>query len=280
LKKLFFSFMLLALPVFFGHLAVAQKTAGNEPQKVEKKDPAMESHKDYADLKIADCNACHKSEGVAPNHDADWVRSHRLLANQGEKNCADCHEQHFCLDCHQGGGIDANLSTRNYQADYTPKSHRSDWLEIHPMKALDNPQHCYRCHDKDYCSQCHSQFRPQNLQFLSHRRQFRDIQLSAIGPNHANFNTTQCQTCHPGGLLPTHQWSADHAREARRNLLACRSCHSDGNTCVTCHSAVPNAGLRVNPHPRNWNAVKNNYRNASNKGTCTRCHLPGDPMIQ
>jgi hypothetical protein len=285
-KKWFFAFMLLTVAVFVSHMAVAQKTAQVEPQKETAKEPekqaakpaARESHKDYADMKIAECNECHKGEGVAPNHDADWLRSHRLLANQGEKNCADCHDQQFCLDCHFGGGIDAKLSTRNYQADYTPKSHRTDWLEIHPIKALDNPQNCYRCHDRQYCQQCHSQFRPQDIQFLSHRRQFRDIKLTDIGPNHAIFNPSQCQTCHPGGLLPSHKWASDHAVEARRNLQACQSCHSDGDVCKTCHSAQK--GLRVSPHPRNWNAVKNNYRDKSNKRSCLQCHDVTDPALQ
>ena len=286
MKKWFFAFMLLTMPVLITQLAVAQKTTPAEPQKETGKEPkkqnskgsGKESHKDYADMKIAECNECHKGEGVAPNHDADWLRSHRLLANQGEKNCGDCHEQSFCLDCHQGGGIDAKLSTNNYRADYTPKSHRSDWLEIHPIKAKDNPQYCTRCHDQKYCSQCHSKFRSTDIQFLSHRRQFSNIQLSSIGPNHSIFTTAQCQTCHPGGLLPTHQWSADHAREARRNLQSCQSCHSDGDVCKTCHSAQK--GLRVSPHPRNWNAVKNNYRDKSNKRTCLQCHDASDPLLR
>jgi hypothetical protein len=284
LKKWFFAFMLLALTALVAQLAVAQKNTESEPQKEAqkevKKESARESHKDYADMKIADCNSCHKSEGVAPNHDADWVRGHRVMARDGQKNCADCHDQSFCLDCHQGGGIDAKLSTQNYRADYVPKSHRADFLEIHPLKAQNNPQTCYRCHDKKYCSQCHGKFSSNSLQFQSHRRQFRDIKLSDVGPNHANFNTAQCQTCHPGGLVPSHTWSADHAREARRNLQSCRSCHSDGDACVKCHSARVNSGLRVNPHPRNWSSVKGNYRDASDKKTCLRCHDVTDPLIR
>ena len=236
-----------------------------------------ESHKDYAAMKISECNDCHKSEGIAPNHDADWVRGHRLLANKGGGNCAQCHDQAFCLDCHQGGGIDVKLSTMNYQRDYIPKSHRTNWLEIHPIKALDNPQTCTRCHENQtYCIQCHSKFRQTNLQFLSHRRQFSDIKLSNVGPQHAIFiqngayNTALCQTCHPGGLVPTHTWSSDHAIEARRNLQSCQTCHSDGDVCMTCHSA--RTGLRVNPHPRNWNSISGNLRSKSNGRTCRQCH--------
>jgi len=232
-----------------------------------------ESHKEYAGLKIADCNECHQGSGVALNHDADWTRGHRLLAQKGAPNCAECHGQSFCLDCHKGGGIDADLSTANYKRDYVPKSHRNDFLEIHPIKARDNPQTCTRCHDQKYCAQCHSRFKGTDLEFQSHRRQFSDIKLSAIGPTHAGFTPADCQLCHPGGLLPTHQWAGDHAREARRNLQACQSCHGDGDVCMTCHSA--RTGLRVSPHPRNWDSVKNKYRDRSNGRTCRKCHDAG-----
>ncbi len=268
MKKWILGIMFLLLPALSVQLAVAQKKT---------------SHKDYADMKVADCNSCHKDEGVAPNHDADWARGHRLPANAGQKNCADCHDQSFCLDCHSGGGIDTKLSTKNYRADYTPKSHRSDFLIIHPLKALDNPQTCTRCHDQKYCTQCHSKFRGNSLQFQSHRRQFSDISLGSIGSNHASSTPAQCQICHPGGSLPSHQqWSGDHAREARRNLQACQSCHSDGDVCIKCHSARGGtaAGLRVSPHPRNWNAVKRNYRDASNKRTCLRCHDITDQLLR
>lgn len=246
--------MLLALPALYVQQAVAQKQA----------------HKEYSSMKIVECNGCHKAEGIAPNHDADWDRGHRLVASKGDKNCAECHDQSYCLDCHQGGGIEVNLSTQNYKKDYIPKSHRSDWLEIHPIKASDNPQTCIRCHDQKYCSSCHSKFRGEDLQFLSHRRQFSDIKVSSIGPNHASFTPNDCQTCHPGGVLPTHVWSDEHGREARRNLQACQSCHSDGDVCVKCHSA--RTGLRNNPHPRNWGSISGNYRNQSNGRSCIKCH--------
>ncbi|MCM2359901.1 MAG: cytochrome C [Geobacteraceae bacterium] len=261
MKKLLFGLMLFALSALYVQLAVAEK----------------EPHKDYASLKIPECNACHKAEGIALNHDADWVRGHRVLAARGGAKCTECHDQAWCLDCHQGGGIDVGLSTQNYKRDYIPKSHRSDWLELHPLKALDNPQTCTRCHtEQKFCIQCHSRFKATDLQFQSHRRQFRDIKLSSVGPQHAIFeqngviNTAVCQTCHPGGLVPTHTWSGEHAIEARRNLQACQTCHSDGDVCLTCHSA--RTGLKVNPHPRNWSAVKGNFKDKSNGRSCIRCH--------
>jgi hypothetical protein len=227
-------------------------------------------HKDYAAMSIKECTQCHQGEGAAPNHDADWVRGHRLVASKSDKNCADCHDQQFCLDCHTGGGIDADLKTGNYRANYIPKSHRTDFRELHPISAIDNPQTCTRCHDSRFCSECHAKFRGQDLMVQSHRRGWSDLPATAGGPVHSTFNTSQCPTCHPGGLLPKHVWSADHAREARRNLQACQTCHSDGEVCMTCHSA--RRGLLINPHPRNWNSVKDRYRSKSGGRSCIKCH--------
>lgn len=258
MKKLSFIFVSLALLAVISALSITQAIAQKE------------SHKDYGDMKISDCNDCHIAQGVAPNHDVTWLRSHRLSAERGESNCIECHKQSFCLDCHTGGGIDAKLSTRNYTRDYVPKSHRSDFLELHPLSAKSSPQSCNRCHDQKYCTSCHAQFKNEDLQFQSHRRQFRDIPLSSVGPIHASFTAAQCQSCHPGGLLPSHRWAADHAVEARRNLRACQTCHDQGDVCITCHSG--RTGLKVNPHPRNWNAVKDNYRSKSGGRSCIKCH--------
>ena len=238
------------------------------------------SHKEYASMPIKDCNECHKEQGIPLTHDNDWagkhhqdtnwMGEHRALAGKAGKICAGCHDQSFCLECHTGGGVDVESRKMNYKRDYVPKSHRSDWLELHPLKALDNPQTCTRCHQQKYCADCHSKFRSTDLEFVSHRRQFSDIQLTSAGPNHANFTTAQCQTCHPGGMLSSHNWSGEHAREARRNLQSCQTCHSDGDVCLKCHSA--RTGLRVSPHPRNWGAISGNMKDRSSGRSCIRCH--------
>ena len=68
------------------------------------------SHKEYASMAIKECNVCHKGEGIAPNHDADFVREHRMLAGKAGNNCNQCHDQAWCLDCHQGGGNGSDLT--------------------------------------------------------------------------------------------------------------------------------------------------------------------------
>lgn len=228
------------------------------------------SHKNFATMTLKECANCHKGSGVAPTHGSDQMREHSFLARRAGKNCTDCHNQQFCLDCHQGGGIAADLSISNYRTNYVPKTHRTDFREIHPIKALDNAQTCYRCHDTKYCSECHAKFRGEDLMIQSHRRAWSDLQAGSPGPAHASFTADQCQSCHPGGLLSKHVWSAEHATEARRNLQACQTCHSDGEICMTCHSA--RSGLKVNPHPRDWNSVKSRYSKKSGGRSCQKCH--------
>jgi hypothetical protein len=217
-------------------LYVTQATAQKQP------------HKEYAEMKISECSDCHKGEGIAPNHVGDWTRSHRVLASKAGNNCAQCHDQSWCLDCHQGGGINADLSAATFGRDYIPKSHRSDFVTIHPLKALDNPQNCYRCHDQKYCNSCHDRFPKGSLRIKSHLMQGSSRQGYAFG---------------------------DHASEARRNLQSCQACHPEGDVCIQCHSKGG-----TNPHPRNWLSIKNNFLNKVGSRGCTKCHNPNDPELR
>lgn len=232
---------------------------------------SLTPHKDYAEMSIKDCNECHDSSGVTLNHGAMWTKEHRLYAEKHPNNCKDCHQLSYCLDCHTGGGIDNDMHKSTSGADYMPRSHRTNFKEIHPIAAREDPRSCYRCHDaRRFCEECHNKFNRNDLAFLSHRRQFSDIKLKDVGPNHSIFNAAQCPTCHPNGLVPVHQWSAAHAVEARRNLSSCQTCHPEGDVCLKCHSAM--TGLRVNPHPRNWSSVKGRFGRASDNRTCLKCH--------
>ncbi|HXX57903.1 MAG TPA: hypothetical protein VEI96_07865 [Thermodesulfovibrionales bacterium] len=232
---------------------------------------AQTSHVDYATMEIKDCNACHKASDVPLNHGSFWVTDHRLYAEKQPHNCKDCHKKSFCVDCHYGGGIDDDLNRSQFGPSYMPKSHVTDWREIHPIKALDDTKSCFRCHNAvQFCQACHNKFNPNDLMVKSHRRGWSDLEVKAGGPKHEVFNTAQCPTCHPNSLVPANQWAPQHAQEARRNLSSCQACHSDGAICLKCHSAV--TGLRVNPHPKNWDKISGRLSSASKNSTCIKCH--------
>lgn len=223
MKRYVFLLAILAYGIIF--FAQASNAAGKD------------DHAGYAKLEIKECNACHKSEGIAPNHGIDFAREHRALGSKAGNNCKACHEQKFCLDCHQGGGDGAKLS---FGGDFKPKSHRSDFVSLHPMKALDNPQQCYRCHEpKAFCNSCHDRFPKGRMHIKSHLRS--------------------------GGAQTYAWWRAEHSTEARRNLASCAACHQDGDVCLQCHSAK--VGAKINPHPRSFKGL-----NGRGNSTCRKCH--------
>lgn len=123
-----------------------------------------------------------------------------------------------------------------------PKTHRSDYISIHSVKAADNPQNCYRCHESRFCSDCHGRTREKgNMNIRSHRK---------------------------AGSSQLYDWTSDHASEARRNLQSCEACHPDADVCVICHRSG-----QTNPHPRNWRDISKRYKDESGGRTCRKCHI-------
>ena len=208
---------------------------------------SLTGHADYGTtMEIKFCTECHVLNNVEPNHGSFWMRDHRLYKEKLPSNCNDCHQHSFCLDCHTGGGIDRDLHVSNFGVDYMPRSHRTDFREIHPIKALDDPRSCVRCHDAvKFCAECHDRFPKGTLNIKSHQM---------LGPNGQKY----------GFAL------GEHSREARKNLQSCQSCHPDGDVCIQCHSSG-----KTSPHPSGWNKVRGRLKRASDERTCLKCHLPG-----
>jgi hypothetical protein len=184
---------------------------------------ARTDHKEYRGAKLEDCRDCHSGSGVMDNHGAFFMNEHKQLAQKASSNCADCHQQSFCLDCHKGGGLEADLQkSLSRRGEYMPKTHRSDFISIHAVKAADNPRDCYRCHESRFCSDCH------NRQILRNRAGM------SIKPHKPIFAS-------PG--VPDPAWVSDHRTDARRNLQSCQGCHPQKGDCTNflCH---PNLGGR------------------------------------
>ena len=217
------------------------------------------------------CPQCHDQDFVdgveypaLDLHGPVWGFGHRVAAKSDASDCAACHQQDFCLDCHKAGFADEQGSFSNDLANV----HRGDFQVSHPIAARTDPQLCSSCHENDFCVDCHNAFAPADLALDSHRRGWSDITVS--GAAHANFTDSQCSSCHPDSVLPAHQWSISHAREARKNLATCQACHPEGEVCLTCHSA--RSGLRINPHPEDWGSLGDNLNRASGGRTCRKCH--------
>lgn len=237
-------------------------------------EPCMTCHVEGAESIRPDtsiCLECHETELIdnvsfagLTSHDTTWSVSHRAAAKGSAMNCAACHQQDDCLECHGAGFADEMGSASNGMINV----HRSDFSVTHPIEARTNPQRCASCHENRFCVECHDSFNSADLAIKSHRRSFSEMSGNTIA--HENFDDSQCQTCHTDSVLPSHQWSNSHAREARKNLATCQACHPEGQVCLKCHSAI--SGLRVSPHPKDWNDMDGRLYRASNGRTCRQCH--------
>jgi len=217
------------------------------------------------------CLECHEQAFVdavelpgTKTHGPVWALNHRPAAKGDTYDCAACHEQDFCLECHKSGFADEQGAFSNSMANV----HLDDFQVSHPIAARTDPQLCSSCHENRYCVDCHDDFAPADLAIMSHRRGWSDLTVS--GAPHSTYNESQCQICHPDSVLPSHAWTSSHAREARKNLATCQACHPEGNVCLKCHSA--RTGLRVNPHPDDWDDIKGRLDRASDSRTCRKCH--------
>lgn len=184
---------------------------------------ARTDHKEYRGAKLEECRECHSGSGVMDNHGAFFMNEHKQLAQKASSNCADCHQQSFCLDCHKGGGLEPDMQkSLSRRGEYMPKTHRSDFISIHPQKAADNPRDCYRCHESNFCSDCHTRQIQNNRNRMS------------IKPHRPIFIS---------GGVPDPGWVSDHSADARRNLQSCQGCHPQKSDCTNfaCH---PNLGGR------------------------------------
>jgi len=217
------------------------------------------------------CLGCHNEDFYAGitfagtrTHGPVWSLNHRAPVKGGAVDCSACHEQEYCLECHKAGFADEMGELGNNMINV----HRSEFHVSHPIAARTDPQLCAACHENKFCTECHARFAPEDLAVASHRKGWSMTAVS--GTPHQVFTDDMCIICHKDSVLPAHEWSNRHAREARKNLVTCQACHPEGDVCLTCHSA--RTGLRVNPHPKDWGDMKNRLRDASDNRTCKKCH--------
>jgi hypothetical protein len=224
------------------------------------------------------CLDCHDAEvaegtklGGTKTHSPVWPLNHRSEAKLGAGlDCAACHQQDFCLECHKSGFADEQGSFGNNMINV----HTSDFHVSHPIAARTNPQLCSSCHEPSFCSDCHIDFRAGRASGPSHRRTFNLGLNGNIDAIHAGMSpATNCDACHlQGSVAPSfHDWSQGHAREARKNLQTCQACHPAGDTCLRCHSTRGGA-VGFNPHGKGWGDRAGRLNDASNGRTCRMCH--------
>jgi hypothetical protein len=163
-----------------------------------------------------------RAPGVAPvrarpvSHGMNYTDGHASQAAARPQNCAGCHVQEHCMQCHRpSGGTQGSF-------------HPADYLSRHPVAAYSRETSCADCHNPgQFCQTCHLQ------NGLSAENRF-------VGGG---------AVYHDANPL----FASGHGTAARRGLESCVSCHAERD-CMACHSAV--GGRKFNPHGPNFPAEK------------------------
>lgn len=169
------------------------------------------------------------------NHDADWIVRHRWVGADQGNECASCHRERDCADCHDGR--------------VRPRSvHPNDFLTLHAQAARRDEPRCTSCHTvQTFCAECHARVGVATISAPVVR---------ATGRFHPSEDV----------------WSrgpVQHAVEARRSMTSCTSCHAERD-CVACHGAR-GIGGGLSPHPPNF-AQQCAAQLRSNPRACVTCH--------
>ena len=173
-------------------------------------------------------------------HGPDFIARHKTAAGNDSEFCRSCHQEDFCVACHDG-------RTR-------PRSvHPNDYLNMHPIEARLATQKCASCHrEQSFCTTCHMR-----------------VGVSESGP----LGTREPGRFHPPKAIWTDgpRSGSHHATQAMQNLSACVSCHIERD-CVACHGGS-GVGAGINVHPPSFLAscamqLRRNPR------PCFVCHEP------
>ncbi|MFZ5891487.1 MAG: cytochrome c3 family protein [Myxococcota bacterium] len=249
-------------PIIFDHdqhLAMPEirgQCVGCHAGVVENKRPplppmsqCLTCHEHQSQWDAGQCTPCHAQRDLKQlmprtflRHDQNFARRHGTLALEQKQLCQACHTQADCDGCHdtsQGIPIERRLPERIERTFV----HRGNFLSVHALEAQAEPSRCLRCHEKDSCDGCHT----------------------ARGVSGALSNG---RNPHPPGWVGVNTLSSDfHGRAARRDILACASCHDQGpaTNCIRCHRVGAYGG---NPHPAGrWPSSRD-----LNEPMCRYCH--------
>ena len=192
-------------------------------------------------------------------HDDNYLRNHADTARGDEQYCSNCHQEKFCLDCHNGVSRPLTI-------------HPNNWIITHPISARRNSPTCTSCHrTQTFCLDCHKRSKVATT-----------IELNPTA--NAQGFSSKLGAFHPDGWVqgtngkidnnvprgPTH-----HSFHAQRNIRQCASCHTE-RTCTNCHSSIshPGSANAINPHGRTFGkSRKCKALRATNRRVCEKCHL-------
>jgi len=227
------------------------------------------------------CESCHISTvNLRPqDHKAvSFIDNHKFAAMEMNANCAMCHDNQSCDECHVATiGITETNTARNFYQPYYPSNfidgakqqtisrvHELDYRFTHGMDSKGKTAECQTCHQiETFCTSCH-------------QAEGEDFAFSGIVPASHLKPTFKTIGVGSGG--------GDHATLARRDIESCMSCHDVNGadpTCITCH--LDSDGIKgTNPrtHPKNFMSNEHGDWHNDSNSICYNCHTSASPQSQ
>lgn len=210
------------------------------------------THKKHWDMGIG-CTFCHDNVVHGPN--AATKNTPRM------DKCFECHNgkrvSNTCGLCHETLGV------------RQPSAFSSEWVAGHKQEVAGNQDSCKRCHQEDFCNNCHTMATPHPSNWAeSHASRPMNSQQNCKICHPSDF----CADCHKQKRAHELGWMTKHVDEFRRRPDSCNQCH-DRAFCSDCHA-------RYQGHPKNWlqahpaSAKKKpeNCRACHTESFCVGCH--------
>lgn len=239
----------LAMPTIAGQCVTCH---GGVVEPGESTLPAMERcfqcHEHEQQWQRAECGPCHQTKDLQQalprtflRHDAGFLRHHGDLDAFDKSLCQSCHTQRDCQACHDVTQ-DLTAEVRTPERIESTSFHRGDFMSRHALEASAAPTRCATCHAPETCDSCHV--------------------ARGVSGNRAGSRNPHP----PGWVTNSAEARSSHGVEARRDILACASCHDQGpaTNCIRCHQVGAYGG---NPHPRGWQSAR-----SPGDEMCRYCH--------
>jgi hypothetical protein len=151
---------------------------------------------DYAENK-AMCVQCHSATmSFKPvTHNGGWRDHHGFVSQMDDQSCRHCHQQSYCLECHEGDNLDHETHPLNYKL-------------THGLDARANKDNCMTCHQEESaCIDCHK--------------------TELVWPKNHNF-ANWSNTTDGGGHARAAKYDLD-------NCMSCHNDAYGDVVCMTCH---------------------------------------------
>jgi len=247
-----------------------EQTMVNDGSKIPGQAACNKCHDGIAATK--NCLTCHAPtmQFKPADHNLAWSRGHMVQIRAGNDDCAHCHTNNYCQECHESVDlVSTKILPNDYYGKYVPQAdgetglviqavHDLNYRFIHQLDALGKDHDCSTCHEASfYCAECH-----------------------ASENNQAGIRPTWHGGPDWGALaLSVGSGGGRHAELARRDIERCADCHDVQGadpTCLMCHTDFD--GVRNTDPKTHDSGFMNRFGEGSDfhnddASICFTCHV-------